>query len=52
MTSEKRFTRRRFLATRAAASSAALAAPYMRHAHAAGSPLCQYDLRHLPLIIQ
>ena len=37
MTSEKRFTRRRFLAASAAASTAALAAPYMRYAHAAGS---------------
>ena len=37
MASEKGFNRRRFLATGAAVSTAALAAPYMRPAHAAGS---------------
>ena len=36
MTSSKRFTRRRFLATTAAASAVTLAPPYIRGAHAAG----------------
>ena len=37
MTSSKRMTRRRFLATTAATSAATLAPPYIRSAHAAGS---------------
>jgi hypothetical protein len=36
MTSSKRFTRRRFLATTAAASAVTLVPPYIRSAHAAG----------------
>jgi len=36
MTSSKRFTRRRFLATTAAASAVTLAPPFIRGAHAAG----------------
>ncbi|MCJ7839265.1 MAG: hypothetical protein MUP61_08665, partial [Burkholderiales bacterium] len=37
MTSSNRFTRRRFLATTAAASAVTLAPPYIRTANAAGS---------------
>jgi ABC-type glycerol-3-phosphate transport system substrate-binding protein len=37
MTSDKRLTRRRLLAAGAAASTVSLAAPFVRHAHAAGS---------------